>query len=204
MYKLFPLLSSTSLPWYGSYWSVLLIAFLATGFLYFAYLWQGLRSRQKQLAQKKEEAFRNEKAANEEQEILRKRLQILEDGLEQVKKQLRSKTIALVKKTKESDEKGRLLQTLKEEVDELTKQHASTKFQWREVSRLLGEYEAAEDNNFSVLIEELHQNFLAGLNERFPKLTTYDQRLCVYLKSGLTTREIAELLNVLLKGIENL
>lgn len=197
MYSSFPLLSSSSPPWYGSYWSILVFAFLASGFLYFAYLWRSLRSRQKQLLQEKEEAIRSEKAVTEEQKTLRKRLLVLEDGLEQVKKQLRSKTIALVKKTKESDEKGRLLQTLKEEVDEITLQHASTKFQWREVSRLLGEYEAAEDNNFSVLIEELHQNFLARLNKQFPNLTTYDQRLCVYLKSGLTTREIAELLNVL-------
>lgn len=128
---------------------------------------------------------------------LQKKYQMLEDGLAEVKKQLRSKTIALVKKTKENEEKGRTLQTLKEAVDEITKQNASTKFQWREVSRILGEYQEAEDNNFSVLIEELHQDFLARLNERFPNLTTYDQRLCVYLKSGLTTREMAELINVL-------
>ncbi|MEM9260926.1 MAG: LuxR C-terminal-related transcriptional regulator, partial [Bacteroidota bacterium] len=56
---------------------------------------------------------------------------------------------------------------------------------------------AEKDDSFSIQMEELHQNFLTNLNARYPELTTYDLRLCAYLKSGLSTREIADLLNVL-------
>jgi DNA-binding NarL/FixJ family response regulator len=183
------MLSTVTHQWYR--WAYLAFSLLLIGFLFFR-LWQDGKMKQK-----KEKALLHQKVATEEQENLQIKYSLLEDGLADVKKQLRSKTIALVKKTKENDEKARILQVLKEEVDEITKQNASTKFQWREVSRILGEYQEAEDNNFSVLIEELHQDFLASLNKEHPQLTTYDQRLCVYLKSGLTTREMAELLNVL-------
>lgn len=185
----------TSPPWYSAYWFYPACGLLALVFMLIGYFWRGRKS-QKQVQREMEETLRRQREA-EEYTGLQTKYQMLEDGLAEVKKQLRSKTIALVKKTKENEEKGRILQTLKEEVDEITKQNTSTKFQWREVSRVLGEYQEAEDNNFSVLIEELHQDFLAKLNERFPSLTTYDQRLCVYLKSGLTTREMAELMNVL-------
>jgi DNA-binding NarL/FixJ family response regulator len=189
------ILSSVTHPWYRSYWAYLAFGLLVFAFLYLIHLWRD--GKLKLQKKKEEEALQHQRAATEEQESLQAQYSILEDGLAEVKKQLRSKTIALVKKTKENDEKGRILQTLKEEVDEITKKNDSTKFQWREVSRILGAFQEAEDNNFSVLIEELHKDFLTSLNEQYPKLTTYDQRLCVYLKSGLTTREMAEMMNVL-------
>ncbi|MEL7161870.1 MAG: LuxR C-terminal-related transcriptional regulator, partial [Bacteroidota bacterium] len=43
----------------------------------------------------------------------------------------------------------------------------------------------------------LNQEFLATLRQRFPELTTYDSRLCLYLRIGLSSREIADILNVL-------
>jgi DNA-binding NarL/FixJ family response regulator len=186
------ILSSATYPWYRNYWAYLAFGLLIFGFLYLSHLW-----REDKRNRKKENALQQQRAATENNDVLQAKYSLLEKGLEDVKKQLRSKTIALVKKTKENDEKGRILQVLKEEVDEITKQNASTKFQWREVSRILGDYQEAQDNNFSVLIEELHQEFLAKLNKEHPNLTTYDQRLCVYLKSGLSTREMAEMMNVL-------
>ncbi len=123
---------------------------------------------------------------------------MLEDALGEIKKQLRTKTLDLARKAKENDEKSRILQTLKEKVKGLAgKTIAPSKFEWAQLSRILDNYPETEDKSFNLQMEELHQDFLLRLNARFPELTTYDQRLCVYLKSGLTTREIAELMNVL-------
>ncbi|MCE7996933.1 MAG: sigma-70 family RNA polymerase sigma factor [Roseivirga sp.] len=49
------------------------------------------------------------------------------------------------------------------------------------------------------LISELeHANgrFQASLVRRYPRLTSYDLRLCIYLKSNLSTKEISLLLNI--------
>lgn len=39
-------------------------------------------------------------------------------------------------------------------------------------------------------------SFQEKLKERYPQLTSYDLRLCTYLKANLSTKEIATLLNI--------
>ncbi len=45
-------------------------------------------------------------------------------------------------------------------------------------------------------LERSNQGFQQRLKSRFPGLTSYDVRLCTYLKSNLSTKEIATLLNI--------
>lgn len=45
-------------------------------------------------------------------------------------------------------------------------------------------------------LENSKENFKDLLKSRYPKLTAYDLRLCTYLRSNLTTKEIATLLNI--------
>lgn len=45
-------------------------------------------------------------------------------------------------------------------------------------------------------LESTNQRFQRQLKSRFPTLTSYDIRLCTYLKSNLSTKEIATLLNI--------
>ncbi|GAB5526547.1 MAG: hypothetical protein Roseis2KO_44190 [Roseivirga sp.] len=45
-------------------------------------------------------------------------------------------------------------------------------------------------------LEQSNQRFQQQLKSRFPELTAYDLRLCTYLKSNLSTKEIATLLNI--------
>ncbi len=189
-------------PWYTSYWAYLLYAaglFLLLGL---NYLWQRNKLlEQSQQLQAQEKVNARLQAAAEEKNSLLKKYAQLEEALAEIKKQLRGKTIELARKAKESDEKGRVLQILKEKVDSLTQQVPTVKFQLTQLSRVLDNYEETEDNSFSLQMEELHQEFLNRLSERFPELTHYDLRLCVYLKSGLSTREIAELMNVLASSV---
>ena len=45
-------------------------------------------------------------------------------------------------------------------------------------------------------LETANQQFRLRLKSQHPKLTTYDLRLCTYLKANLSTKEIATLLNI--------
>jgi DNA-binding CsgD family transcriptional regulator len=45
-------------------------------------------------------------------------------------------------------------------------------------------------------LENANQQFQHQLKARFPTLTPYELRLCTYLKSNLSTKEIAVLLNI--------
>lgn len=45
-------------------------------------------------------------------------------------------------------------------------------------------------------LESSNQRFQQQLKARYPGLTSYDIRLCTYLKANLSTKEIATLLNI--------
>lgn len=45
-------------------------------------------------------------------------------------------------------------------------------------------------------LETSNQRFRQQLKARHPRLTSYDIRLCTYLKANLSTKEIATLLNI--------
>lgn len=45
-------------------------------------------------------------------------------------------------------------------------------------------------------LEQSNQRLQQQLKSRFPTLTSYDIRLCTYLKANLSTKEIATLLNI--------
>lgn len=65
------------------------------------------------------------------------------------------------------------------------------------MTRLLDGKVSAEDQTFDMQLDELNQEFLRRLKADYPVLTNYDLRLATYLRMGLSSREIAELLHVL-------
>ena len=65
-----------------------------------------------------------------------------------------------------------------------------------EMSRTLDSYLNVDDNTFEIQIDELHQDFFRKLKEKFPSLSSNDLRWCAYLKIGLNSKEIADILNI--------
>lgn len=53
-------------------------------------------------------------------------------------------------------------------------------------------------SNFDIV----HQDFFKQLDERFPNLSRNDKVLCAYLKMNLSSKEIAPLLNITVRGVE--
>lgn len=49
---------------------------------------------------------------------------------------------------------------------------------------------------------ELNRDFFIRLKDEYPSLTPKDLKLCAYLKMNLSTKEIATLLNVSVRGVE--
>src|SRR5690606_32759549 len=55
---------------------------------------------------------------------------------------------------------------------------------------------------FSLHFDDVHRNFLSEMKSRFPALSTTDLKLCAYLRLNLSSKEIAHLMNITLKGVE--
>ncbi len=54
------------------------------------------------------------------------------------------------------------------------------------------------ENNF----DNVHDGFFRKLKERYPDLTPQDLRFCSYLRMNLTSKEIASMMNISMKGVE--
>jgi len=185
-------------PWYQRSWAYALFGALMLAFFYLNYRWQqrALKKNESQLRQQ-EQTKQQQQLWRAGQQNLRKRYVTLEDALEDAKRQLRTKTIKLAKKAKESEEKSRLLQALKKKIDALEEEATSNKFRFSQISRMLEDFPEGKDNSFDLQLEELNKDFITKLASRHPGLTTYDLRLSTYIKTGLSTKEIASHLNVL-------
>lgn len=61
------------------------------------------------------------------------------------------------------------------------------------------------DTDFEIFqsnFDLIHQDFFKLLDERFPNLTRNDKILCAYLNMNLSSKEIAPLLNISIRGVE--
>lgn len=189
-------------PWYRTGLSYLGYAVLAVFLFLLIHGWQNFRLReQKKMMLKKEQDSLRRQAEKYKQEAMLLKQQQLEHEKSALKQQVKQKSIELAKQAKENETKNRLLHLLKEKIDALQHEPAGSRMHWAEIKRLLDLYLETEDKTFEIQIDELHQEFFQKLREQFPDLSLYDLRLCAYLKIGLNSKEISEILKVLPSSI---
>jgi len=58
-------------------------------------------------------------------------------------------------------------------------------------------------NRFLIKFEEKHTGFFRNLKRRYPQLTNHDLRLCACLKLNMESKEIASLMNLSVRAVEN-
>lgn len=189
---------SIAAPWYFSWYAwffyVLLLIFMVG--LIRGWQKRSLKKQKEKFLIKEQESLR-EQAEKHEQEIMILEQERQKNELDHLKQQLRTKTVELANKAKDNEDKNRLLLTLKEKLDSAQNNPAVSKMRWREIQALLDSYLKVEDKTFEIQMDELHQEFYKKLKEKFPALSVNDLRWCVYLKIGLNTKEIADMLKIL-------
>ena len=65
----------------------------------------------------------------------------------------------------------------------------------------------SSDNIFSKFEEQfnlLHNNFIKNLKSRYPDLSRNELMLCAYTLMDMSTKEIAQLLNISVRGVETM
>lgn len=134
-----------------------------------------------------------------EKEIIALKNSNLETEISYKNKELATLTMHLV-------DRGRLLLNIKDELLTLTKKLniPDPAYQFRSVFKLLGDTDKNSDdwNHFAMYFDQVHNNFLSTMKTKFPNLSSTDLKLCAYLRLNLTSKEIAQLLNISLKGVE--
>ncbi|MEM6345128.1 MAG: triple tyrosine motif-containing protein [Bacteroidota bacterium] len=156
-----------------------------------------LKLDQAQALEKQEAEYKLE-AQRSEAEIIRLRNEKLQDEVAHKNKELASTTMHLV-------QKGEIMLRLKSNLQKLAKTASTNNRKAiRDLIRTIDD-DIRLDNNweqFEVHFDQVHGQFLHHLREKFPVLTAKDQRLAAYLRMNLSTKEIAQLMNISVRGVE--
>ena len=175
---------------------VLLILLLGAGV--YLYIRRLIYLKKEKVLMEQEE-IRHKEIEKREQQIIALENEKLESELTVKSKELAVSTMTIIKKNE-------ILVTIKEEVifqkNALGSQYPNKYYD--KLIRLLDENLSSEDDwaIFQTNFDRIHENFFRNLHSRFPDLTPNDLRFCAYLRLNLSSKDIAHLMNISLKGVE--
>ena len=122
-------------------------------------------------------------------------------NVELLEKELQSLKLQLFVKGKEGEDKSRLIESIEEKLRKIQGNTSLYKMNLNEIIRMIDTHKEKRTDTFKIHLDEVNQQFTQRLKAQFPLLTLYDLRLCTYIKTGLSTREIAEMMHVLPSSI---
>ncbi len=134
-----------------------------------------------------------------EREIIKLQNEKLESEVSFKNKELANATMHLV-------ERGKVLSKIKEELVRLQKNMPGSG-STVDFKRLINTINDAEKNDnywvqFIDHFDQVYGNYLSLLKSKFPSLTSTDLKLCAYLRINLSSKEISQLMNISVRGVE--
>lgn len=195
-------------PWYRTHWAYILYLLL------FGILIYAIIKYQKNLA----EQDRKQLILNQEKELLRNRVELNEQKLaleqenmaimrENLEATINLKNVKVASSTVNLIHLNEILLHIKDIISQIdTKKDTNVNFNLLiKINRII-DHELQGDqhwNEFEEIFNQLHDNFIQRLKTSFPELTPRDMRLCAYLRMNFNTKEIAPLLGISVRGVED-
>jgi len=103
-------------------------------------------------------------------------------------------------------QKNEAINKIKSELTKITKKinDPEIKKEIKSLTSILSDDERLDDDweSFAQNFDTVHNDFITKLKVKYPQLTPSDLKLCAYLKLNLTTKDIAPLLNISVRGVE--
>ena len=177
-------------PWYASTTAILIYILLFTGVLLLFRRW-GIRMTKRKVQEQHEKR---------EQELTRLRNAKLRDEVEHKSRELASSTMSIIKKNEFLMD---LKSIIEKQKNELGSRYPDKYYNY--LNKKIDENISNQDdwqvfeNNF----ERAHEQFFTKIKSNYPDLTPGDLRLCAYLHMNLSSKEIAPLLGISVRGVEN-
>ncbi len=175
-------------PWWQKWWAMLLWGVLLLLAVFFVERFYRARLRRHQL---KMQAEKEKELAAERLEAERERLAA---EVQNKTRELSSATINLIRKNE-------ALTALLEELRGMDMDSRS-RFKLR---KLIESHLSADEDwqTYEQAFNQVHDEFFVRLKQKHPQLTTGDLRLASFLRLNLSSKEIASLLGISVRGVEN-
>jgi DNA-binding CsgD family transcriptional regulator len=179
-----------SRPWYLSGLSFIVYLLLVAGTIVF--FRRSLVSRYRLREQKIREA--------KERELIRLRNEKLNSELAYKSQELANSTMSIIKKNEFLLEIKEIVKAQKEELG----LRYPEKYYQKIIRKIDTNISSIDDwKLFETHFERAHEKFLHKLMNNYPSLSPGDLRLCAYLRMNLASKEIAPLLKISVRGVEN-
>ncbi|HTN08307.1 two-component regulator propeller domain-containing protein [Agriterribacter sp.] len=190
-------------PWYQAWWAYILYTCVLAYGLYMIYIRQKQKFiRQQQRYEERQKQLRSLhqlELEKNDKEIMRLRNEKLEAEIHHKNKEMASATMHLVKK-------GELMTRIKDELTRLTKNTEEEQLLdiLKKMIKTLGEEDKADEvwDQFTVHFDKAHNDFFVALKQKHSNLTPNELKLCAYLRMNLSTKEMAQLMNISIRGVE--
>lgn len=179
-------------PWYATVWAKFGYFFASLSILLLLF-----QIPRKKYQRSQQILVNKQKATEKEMEKIKQ--EKLQNELEFKNRELASNTLHLL-------QKNQTIVQISNQIEELLNKTTDTEVKkglksLRSVLR--NDMRIEEDwENFSSHFDQVHNDFIKKLKEMYPQLTTKDHQLCAYLKMNLSTKDIAPLLNISIRGVE--
>lgn len=176
-------------PWYWSSLSkILYLSFLVVLIILARnYILQRLKRQERRLSVEKN------------RELIKLRNEKLETEIHYKSMQLANTTYSIIKKNELLIEIKRLLTGIRRHTD------PAINTQFRKIQKLLDHNITNEDDwkVFESNFEQAHEEFLKRIKKQYPDLTPSDLKLCAFIRMNLSSKKIAPLLGISIRGVEN-
>ncbi len=198
-------------PFYRTIWAYGLYSLLTVGFLFALMKLQTKRYRKRQNVRRAADKKRFEEKQQQmaykhqldleqsEKEFIRLQKEKLEGEIEHKNAELATATMNLVQKKE-------FILKLRTELSHLQKnqQTSSESPELKKLLKTLAEEEKLnkEWDHFAQHFNSVHSNFLTILKSKFPLLKPHELQLCAYLRMNLSSKDIAPLMSISVRGVE--
>lgn len=175
-------------PFWETWWFYLLctVTILAITFLIIRYFFEH------------QKAVFQEKSFKAEQEIFRLKNENLENEVEAKQTQLSASVL-------QSAHKNQFLADIKAQIQKIELPgNVPQNLELRKVVRSIDQELDQEDYwvQFQLTFNQMHQRFVQELHQLHPDISDHDNRLCCFIRMGLSNAEIASILHITVNGVE--
>lgn len=190
-------------PWYQTTWAYLFYFLIFCIAIYYLYKWQRkkfyLQQEKYEEEQKRLRYLHQLEIDKAENELVALRNEKLQGEIDFKNSELATNAMHLV-------QKGELLTKLKTELNHVMKalDNENAVAELKRLIKVLSEDDKMDKDweHFAQHFDKVHSDFVVSLKEKHPTITPNELKLCAYLRMNLSTKEIAQLMNISVRGIE--
>lgn len=190
-------------PWYLTTTAYLIYVLMLAGGIYLLYRWQ----TKKFLVQKeKYEEEQKQLQYLHQLELEKNEKQIVKLKNEKLEAEIGHKNSELATSAMHLVQKREMLLKIRDDLHAMLKKinNEQVSAEFKKLLKVLVEDNKIDDTweHFAHHFDKVHTDFLMQLKNKYPSLTASELKLCAYLRMNLSSKEIAQLLNISVRGVE--